>query len=131
MGTYSFVLEFDAAATNVYLTRGTLRAYRHSDNPMTVYVRTEDGPMDLSSVAVLEAIVLGGSQAWPWYWADYGMAPDWRPLLTVSAYSPTPGRVLFTLPMSSLTTQTWGSTFTLFIRADGRTVYQALLEVVD
>lgn len=134
MGVYSFVLEYDVDAQDVYLIRGTLRAFRGTDNPMTVFVRTEQGPMDLSAVQTLEAVVTGRTTGWWASWwpgPDYGLGvPNWRPLLTVTAYSPEPGRVMFTLPAGSLRTRLWGSQFTLFIRADDRTIYTALLDVI-
>lgn len=128
MGTYSFVVEYDAAPASVYRVRTNLRAFRHGDNPFTVYVRTEDGPMDLSVAQNLEAIVIDGD--WPWGWADYQLGnPGWIPRVTVDAYSPQPGRVMFTLTQPNMIRLN-GGLHTLFIRADNRTIYTALLEVV-
>lgn len=128
MGTYSFLLEFDADAQDVYVVRGTLRAYRGTDNAMTAFVRTEQGPIDLSGVTTLEAVVMDGNGPW-WCW-DYGLPTELgQPILTVPAYSPTPGRVMFTLERGSIRSRLYGASHTLFIRADGRTIYSALLEV--
>lgn len=128
MGTYTFVLEYDADVQDVYLIRGTLRAYRGTDNPQTVYVRTEEGPIDLSGIQLLEAVVVGDG-AWPYWGWDYGLGPQWRPLLTVTAYSPVAGRVMFTLTAENVASLC-GSTYTLFLRGDDRTLYTANLEVV-
>jgi hypothetical protein len=39
MGSYSFVVEYDAAPADVYRIRGNLRAFRHGDNPQTAIGR--------------------------------------------------------------------------------------------
>lgn len=130
MGQYNFLVEYDAALAEPYIIRGTLRAYRHSDNPFSVFIRTEDGPMDLSAVETLEAIVLSGTAPGLGWW-DYGLGPGWRPLLTIPAFSPIPGRVMFTVPASNLRTVVFNSVNTLFVRADNRTIYSALLEIVN
>lgn len=128
MGSYSFVVEYDAAPADVYRIRGNLRAFRHGDNPQTVYIRTEDGPMDLSSAQNLEAIVIDGD--WPWGWADYQFGTTgWIPRLIVPAYSPQAGRVMFTLTQENMVRLPPGLS-TLFVRADNRTIYTALLEVI-
>lgn len=117
-----------------YIIRGTLRAYRGTDNPMTVYVRTEEGQMDLSAAQSLQAVVVGragGPGGFGGPSPDYGFGfPDWRPIVTVDASSPAPGRVTFTLTHGNLRTRLWGSLYTLFVRADNRTIYSALLEIV-
>lgn len=129
MGTYTFVLEYDADVQDVYLIRGSLRAYRDTDNPLTVYVRTEEGPIDLSAVETLEAVIVGGFGPWPYWGWDYGLVPTYRPLVTVTAYSPVAGRVMFTLSAENLS-QLFSSSYTLFVRGDNRTLYTANLEVV-
>jgi len=127
MGTYVFTVEVDAAVQDVYVVRGSVRAYRQTANPLTVYVRTEDGPMDLSGVQTLE-VAIPWRQSFSGYW-DYGNATQGL-YLTVPAYSPEAGRVMFTLTSDTLATL-YGSSNTLYIRADGRVVYTALLEIID
>jgi hypothetical protein len=128
MGTYAFVLEYNQATQDVYRVRQTLRAFRHSDNPLTMFIRTEEGPMDLSSVQSLEAMVI--NDQWPFPWSDYQIgAPNWIPIIQVQAYSPAPGRVMFTLTADNLR-RLQGGLNTVFIRADNRTVGMAFLEVV-
>lgn len=129
MGTYSFQVEFDADVQEAFVIRGTLRAYRGTDTQFTVFVRTEDGPMNLASVGTLEAVVVDGEVPLCWDWG-LTLASSELPVLTVPAYSPEPGRVMFTLSGGNLRTRLFGPSHTLFIRADGRTIYSASLEVV-
>jgi hypothetical protein len=128
MGEYTYTPEYNAAAADVFRIRTNLRAFRHSTNPFTIYVRTEEGPMDLSTASNLQAIVINGD--WPWGWADYQLGnPGWFPIVQVDAYSPQPGRVMFTLTQDNMV-RLCGGLHTLFVRADNRTIYTALLEVV-
>lgn len=129
-GTYSFTLEYDAEVQDVFPIRGTLRAYRCATTPMAVYVRTEEGPMDLSSVTELEAIVVEGEWGWWSGWWDYQNCTPWGIDVRIPAYSPEPGRVQFTIDRANTRQRLWGSSHTLFVRADNRTIYSALLEIV-
>lgn len=129
MGIYSFKVEFDADVQDVFIIQGSLRVYRGTDTPQTVFIRTEDGPMNLANVATLEAVIVDGEVPWCWDWG-LALASREQPVLTVPAYSPEPGRVMFTLTAGNLRTRLFGPSHTLFIRADGRTIYSATLEVV-
>lgn len=129
-GSYSFTLEYDAEVQDVFPIRGTLRAYRCATTPMAVYVRTEEGPMDLSAVTELEAIVVEGEWGWWSGWWDYQNCTPWGIDVRIPAYSPEPGRVQFTIDRANTRQRLWGSSHTLFVRADNRTIYSALLEIV-
>jgi hypothetical protein len=108
-----------------YIIRGNLRAYRQTNNPITVYVRDDAGPLDMSAVDVLQAaITLGPSCD---YW-DYPNGP--APELLIDATTPAPGKVQFTITSAQLQTRLFGPSFNLFVRADDQTVYTAQLEVV-
>jgi hypothetical protein len=108
-----------------YIIRGNLTAYRQTNNPITVYVRDDDGPLDMSAVTTLQAaITLGPACS---YW-DYPNGP--APELLIDANSPAAGKVQFTLTAQQLQTRLFGPSFNLFVRADDQTVYTAQLEVV-
>jgi hypothetical protein len=129
MGTYSFIVEYDNEAADVFPIRGTLRTYRNSTNPQTVFVRTEEGPMDLSAVTTLEAVIVEGDWGWWGFW-DYQNSTPWSWEVVIPAYSPEAGRVQFTIDRQQTCNRLWGPSHTLFVRADNRTIYSALLEVV-
>ena len=126
MGTYSFTVEHDADTQDAYVIRGTVRVFRQTTNPVTVYVRSEEGPLDLSQVTTLEVAIPWAQSFTPWW--DYGTATQGL-FLTLTAYSPEPGRVMFTLPSETLA-RLYGSSNVLYVRADGRVVYTALLEII-
>lgn len=108
-----------------YIIRGNLRAYRQSNNPITVYVRDDDGPLDLTGVSVLQAAVTTDPMMGGW---DYQNGP--APELLIDATSPDPGKVQFTITASQIQQRLYGPSFNLFVRADDQTIYSALLEVV-
>lgn len=126
MGTYQFTVEFDTEVQEAYVIRGTVRVFRQGNNPTTVFVRGEEGPLDLSQVQTLEVAI-------PWHTSyasggDYGVT-DVGLFLTFPAFSPEAGRVMFSLPTDSLA-RLPDSSNTLYVRADGQVIYTALLEIV-
>jgi hypothetical protein len=99
-------------AANLYL--GTLRAFAGSDNDFTVYVRDDDGPMVLSGVTTLEAVIRS---------RDYD-------LLTITATSAAPGEVSFTITSENIRKLLNRlGLFRLVVRADDSVIYTAHLEV--
>lgn len=108
-----------------YIIRGNLRAYRNTNNPVTVYVRDEAGPMSLTGVTTLQAAIPYA----PFY--DYGDYPNGtQQELLITAASPSAGKVTFTITQQQLQTKLFGPSFNLFVRADDQTIYTAMLEVV-
>lgn len=98
-----------------YVIVGMHRAYRDTDTPITAWVRTEAGRMDLSGAEAIEvAIERRGHE-----------------LLRVDATGSELGRLDFTIPAPIPQRHVPGEgVFVLKAYADGRLVYTAHLEVV-
>jgi hypothetical protein len=95
-------------------TNGQLRAFARSDNPFTVWVRDEDGNVDLEGQTLSVEIRRGANAA-----------------LTLDATSPSPGEVAFTLSAENVQQRlSLLGVFPVRILADDRVVWTGLLTVL-
>lgn len=96
------------------IIRGSHRAYMGANTDLVAFVRNDDGPADLSGADISARIYAGQG----------------REVVAIPAQGDSSGRVDFTVDGLTTDQRLQPGSFDLWLEADGRVVYTAILEIV-